>query len=181
MLQTVKPDENLCEQILNMGFDIELVRDALKNTSNDMQTAIDNLLKMQADGTYADALKELLKNVNIGQNPRNDPNAPSTSTMPSTSQLLDQLQNHEEEMDVRTNRNNYLFWKNGIFTMKFQLIQAYERFSEDIEHEDNAYLDLPLTEERTLLNEYKKMLNMWNIRRTIKSNREIIVNEFVKV
>lgn len=39
-------------------------------------------------------------------------------------------------------------------------MQAYERFAEDIEHEDNAYLDLPLTEERALLIEYKKMLNM---------------------
>lgn len=77
-----------------MGFDIELVRDALKNSSNDMQKAIENLLKMQADGTYADALKNVLQHMNI------DPNAPSTSSMPSTSQLLDRLQDREEEMDV---------------------------------------------------------------------------------
>lgn len=77
-----------------MGFDIELVRDALKNSSNDMQKAIENLLKMQADGSYGDALKEVLKSVNI------DPNAPSTSSMPSTSQLLNHIQDHEEEMDV---------------------------------------------------------------------------------
>lgn len=103
LLQTVKPDESLCEQILNMGFNIELVREALKNTSNDMQKAIDSLLKMQADGTYADALKELLQNININQNSANiftDQNAPSTSSMPSTSQLLNRIQDHEEEMDV---------------------------------------------------------------------------------
>lgn len=47
------------------------------------------------------------------------------------------------------------------FFSKWITSQAYERFAEDIEDEDNAYLDLPLTEERTLLNEYKKMLNMW--------------------
>lgn len=92
--QTVKPDESLCEQILNMGFDIELVRDALKNSSNDMQKAIENLLKMQADGSYTEALKEVLKNINI------DPNAPSTSSMPSTSQLLNHIQDREEEMSV---------------------------------------------------------------------------------
>lgn len=109
--QTVKPNESLCEQILNMGFDIELVREALKNTSNDMQKAIDNLLKMQADGTYTDALKEILRTVT----PANDPNAPSTSSMPSTSQLLDRIQSHEEEMDVRTNRSNFNYKHTKIF------------------------------------------------------------------
>lgn len=86
----------MCEKILNMGFDIELVREALKNSSNDMQQAIDNLLKMQADGSYGDALKVVLQNMNI------DPNAPSTSSssMPSTSQLLTHIQDREEEMDV---------------------------------------------------------------------------------
>lgn len=42
----------------------------------------------------------------------------------------------------------------------FNLFQAYERFSEDIELEDNAYLDLPLFDERALIDEYKKMLAM---------------------
>lgn len=87
--QTVKPDESLCEQILNMGFDIELIREALQNSSNDMQKAIENLLKMQTDGSYTDALKEALENTSI------DPNAPSCST-----QLLDRIQDHEEEMNV---------------------------------------------------------------------------------
>lgn len=103
LLQTVTPDESLCEQILNMGFDIELIREALKNTTNDMQKAVENLLKMQADGSYTEALNEVLKNVNIDQSPSNSSgsqNAPSTSSMPSTSQLLDHIQNHEEEMDV---------------------------------------------------------------------------------
>lgn len=106
--QTVKPDERLAEQILNMGFDIELIRDALKNSSNDMQRAIDSLLKMQADGTYPDALKKVLESVNI------DPNAPSTSS--STSQLLSQIhQNHAEEMDVSINKSN-----DGFFFSHFQ-------------------------------------------------------------
>lgn len=97
LLQTVKPDESLCEQILSMGFDAELVREVLKNTTNDMQKAIENLLKMQADGTYPDALKKVLETVEA-----NSPSpSTSTSSMPSTSQqLLDHMQNHEEEMQV---------------------------------------------------------------------------------
>lgn len=90
--QTVKPDESLCKQILNMGFDIELVREALKNTSNDMQKTIENLLKMQADGTYQDTLKDVLKNVTLLlPQQQNAGDQPSTSTA---------VQNLEEEMEV---------------------------------------------------------------------------------
>lgn len=100
LLQTVKPDESLCEQILSMGFDVELVREVLKNTTNDMQKAIENLLKLQADGTYADALKEVIKNASISQSAFSGLDTPSTSSTPSTSQLLNHIQNHEEEMQA---------------------------------------------------------------------------------
>lgn len=89
--QTVKPDENLCQQILNMGFDIELIRQVLKNNTNDMQKAIDSLLKMQSDGTYGNILEEVLNNLPT------DPNAPSTSSMPSTSAAI---QDMADEMQV---------------------------------------------------------------------------------
>lgn len=92
LLQSVKPDESLCEQILNMGFDIELIRNALRDTTNDMQKAIENLLKMQADGSYQDALKEVLQNVPLLENAINQP---STST--STAQFI---QNREDELEV---------------------------------------------------------------------------------
>lgn len=92
LLQSVKPDESLCEQILNMGFDIELIRSALKDTTNDMQKAIENLLKMQADGSYQNALKEVLQNVPSLENAINQP---STST--STAQ---RVQDREDELEV---------------------------------------------------------------------------------
>lgn len=92
LLQSVKPDESLCEQILNMGFDIELIRNALKDTTNDMQKAIENLLKMQADGSYQNALKEVLQNVPSLENAINQP---STST--STAQ---RVQDREDELEV---------------------------------------------------------------------------------
>lgn len=75
-----------------MGFDIELVRDALKNTSNDMQKAVENLLKMQSDGTYQTALKEVIQNVaSLLPQQQNAENQPSTSTA---------VRNLEEEMEV---------------------------------------------------------------------------------
>lgn len=97
--QTVKPDESLCEQIMNMGFDIDLVREVLKNTTNDMQTAIENLLKMQADGSYENALKEALKSVPMALGALNacGPGASSSSSNPSTSTAI---QNLGDEMEV---------------------------------------------------------------------------------
>lgn len=43
---------------------------------------------------------------------------------------------------------------------KYFQLQAFERFSEDMQNDDDEYLDLPLVEERTLLDEYKKLLNI---------------------
>lgn len=96
--QTVKPDESLCEQIMNMGFDIDLVRQVLKNSTNDMQKAIENLLKMQADGSYEDALKDALNSVPMDLSALNafGPAASSTLT-PSTSTAI---QNLGDEMEV---------------------------------------------------------------------------------
>lgn len=94
--QTVKPDENLCQQILNMGFDIELVRNALKNSTNDMQMAIDSLLKMQADGTYNSILKNVLDNL-AQTDTTPSTSAPMSSELPSTSQAA---QNLKDEMQV---------------------------------------------------------------------------------
>lgn len=91
LLQTVKPDESLCEQILNMGFDIEMIRQVLKETTNDMEKTIERLLQMQASGTYQDALKEVLENVPAALG--NALNQASTSAAQS-------VQDREDEMEV---------------------------------------------------------------------------------
>lgn len=101
LLQTVKPDETLCREISNMGFDIELVRDALKATTNDMQKTIENLLRMQADGTYENAVKEILKHVGENLSVGLGADQPSTSTSTSTSTLTSNaVQDLADEMDV---------------------------------------------------------------------------------
>lgn len=42
-----------------MGFDIEVVRNVMKNSQNDMNKAIASLLEMQADGTYNNLLQQI--------------------------------------------------------------------------------------------------------------------------
>lgn len=91
--QTVKPNENLAQLMTGMGFDIELVRQALKDSTNDMQKAVENLLKMQADGSNQGALQTALETVS-------NMAAAGGLDMPSTSSQA--VQNLEEEQQVRT-------------------------------------------------------------------------------
>ena len=48
----------------------------------------------------------------------------------------------------------------GIHQFKTNVIffQAFERFAEDVDNEDDDHLDLPLIHEQNLLNEYKRLL-----------------------
>lgn len=148
--QTVQPNENLAQQIIGMGFDIELVRQALQNSTNDMQKAIENLLKMQSNGTYESALKEAIDTVS-------KVSLAAGVNGPSTSQAI---QNLEDEQQVN-HLHTLLVYSCTNHTRMFNLyFQAYDRFAEDMDVEDDAYLDLPLIEERALLDEYKKMLNI---------------------
>lgn len=85
--KTIEPDTRLCDIISNMGFDVELIRQALKENTNDMQKTIESLLKMQTDGTYENALKEVLKNVQSFQDATNQP---STSHAQAVQDLTDE-------------------------------------------------------------------------------------------
>lgn len=88
--RSIKPDENLCEKIAIMGFDMELIKSMLKETSNDVQKTIENLLKMQNDGTYENTLKELVSNLSTSD-PSNPPPNPLDPSMPSTSRITENI------------------------------------------------------------------------------------------
>lgn len=90
--KSVKPNESLAQQIVGMGFDIELVRQALTDTTNDMAKAIENLLKMQTDGTYQGALQEALENMSKMA-------SAAGINAPSTSQTVQNLQDEQEVND----------------------------------------------------------------------------------
>lgn len=101
LMKSVTPDEVLCEQIISMGFDIELIRQALKDTSNDMQKAIENLLKLQANGSYHDALKEVIQNATQLQDSVIQPSTSgSSSASACVSKALKTLEERAEEMEV---------------------------------------------------------------------------------
>lgn len=90
--KTLKPDKLLCEQIASMGFDKALIESMLKNTSNDMQKTIENLLRMQTDGTYSNALQEIMNALPF------DPSMPSTSAF---NEIRENINESAQEAKVR--------------------------------------------------------------------------------
>lgn len=42
-----------------MGFDIEVVKNVMKNSQYDMEKTVASLLQMQADGTYNNTLEQV--------------------------------------------------------------------------------------------------------------------------
>lgn len=87
---SIKPDKSLCEKIAIMGFDMELIKSMLKETSNDVQKTIENLLKMQNDGTYENKLKDLVSTLSTSD-PSNPLLNPLDPSMPSTSRITENI------------------------------------------------------------------------------------------
>lgn len=86
LAKNIVPDKDMIEHILTMGFDIELVKQALIDNGNDLESAIEKLLKLQSNGTYSDALKAA---INVAAAVIDPTNTPSTSRS-----------NLEDEMEV---------------------------------------------------------------------------------
>lgn len=98
--KTVVPDKDLIAHIASMGFDNEIIKSMLKDTANDMQKTIDNLLKMQSDGTYENTLKEIINTL------------PLDPSMPSTSNALNQIREKiaEESKEAEVNFEHILYF-----------------------------------------------------------------------
>lgn len=76
----IVPSSGLREKMLAMGFHAEIIDMALKNSTNQMDAAVEELLRLQADGTYEETLSKLLPSVasQIDLSPSMD--GPSTSS-----------------------------------------------------------------------------------------------------
>lgn len=76
----VVANEELRNQMLAMGFHAEIIDMALKNSANQMDAAVEELLRLQADGSYDNTLSNLMQTAAniIGQSGIH--NEPSTSS-----------------------------------------------------------------------------------------------------
>ena len=116
--------------MISLGFDAELAKKILKNTSNDLDSAIEALLDLQNVDNIPAQLLSLIDEV-----------------MPSTSGASNRAQGASLVDKIK---------KKVKMTLEEQ--EAYEMLKEDLEMEDDDYLNITLNQEEQLLIQYKNVL-----------------------
>ncbi|XP_017125496.1 NEDD8 ultimate buster 1 isoform X1 [Drosophila elegans] len=124
--------------LLQLGFNEDNVRVALETTSNDIERAIECLLRAFQN---EDELKQTMDRVSrMVDSKGQDLDGPSTSNAQAAPPLaiIDAVLKHARS--------------------EIETYKAYERFNADLSQNDMDYLDLPLVQEEKILAEYLKML-----------------------
>ncbi|XP_044248911.1 NEDD8 ultimate buster 1 [Drosophila takahashii] len=129
---SVASDQDKLAQLLQLGFNEANSRVALENASNNMERAIECLLRaFQSE----EELRETIERV--GRLAFDGPSTSSASTAPPSPIIEAVLKHARSEIET---------------------YQAYERFNADISQNDMDYLDLPLVQEEKVLQEYLGLL-----------------------
>lgn len=111
-----------------------MVRVALETTSNNMENALDFLVKIF--GNEEELVKQLERITEAGKIVIAGDDTPSTSS------------------GIGSLVNTAL----GKVKDEMESLKAYERFNEDLTSNEQDYLDLPLLQEEQILAEYKRFL-----------------------
>ncbi|XP_037050774.1 NEDD8 ultimate buster 1-like [Bradysia coprophila] len=119
------PDTKIVDEMTKMGFHPEIINMSLRHVSNNMNEAVDMLLRMQGEGTYDNLLTSICGSTS----------AAATSTIPAVANAVNILKaNVEEATDA---------------------MAAFERFSEGVSANEDDYLDLSLVMEENFIAQYK--------------------------
>ncbi|XP_067636364.1 NEDD8 ultimate buster 1 [Eurosta solidaginis] len=124
-------ENELMEQLKQLGFSEDLVRVALETSQNNMDKALDFLVK--TFGSEEDLLQQMNRIAETAAN-LTGMDGPSTSSGINSlvSMAMSKVNNEMESL------------------------KAFERFNEDITSNEQDYLDLPLLQEEQILAEYKR-------------------------
>lgn len=80
LTREIVPSKSLREQILAMGFHAEIIDMALKKCTNEKDAAVEELLRLQANGTYESVLSSLSQAAASTIDLTTSQSGPSTST-----------------------------------------------------------------------------------------------------
>lgn len=127
LAKEIVPDKSVREQMLSMGFPIEIIDIVLSRTANDIETAMDQLLQIQANGGFDEIQRSVASSLQ----------AVAGCSSSSLSSLLPPSRPS---------------------TAKEK--EAFKRFAEDVDNDDDDYLDLPLVQEQKIIGEYMKLYDL---------------------
>ncbi|XP_011187901.2 NEDD8 ultimate buster 1 [Zeugodacus cucurbitae] len=126
-------DLDLLEQLKQLGFNEDMVRVALETNKNNVDKALDFLVKIF--GNEEELLKQMERISEVAKVVVGDDTPTTSSGITSlVSSALGKVKNEMESL------------------------KAYERFNEDLTTNEQDYLDLPLLQEEQILAEYKRFL-----------------------
>ncbi|XP_053687426.1 NEDD8 ultimate buster 1-like [Sabethes cyaneus] len=137
LIASTTPSKQLTDKLIDFGFHEKAAQAALKQTVNNFEEAVEVLLNARRDNTY-DALLSTVSNEASNSNSSGTGSSDSSNSEEAgSSRKKDEKDSKKEMMDI-----------------------LYKSFSKDIDTDTDSYLDLPLIEEASILDNYKKLLNM---------------------
>ncbi|TDG47533.1 hypothetical protein AWZ03_005972 [Drosophila navojoa] len=145
---TQTADEQMLFTLRELGFKLTAARAALETTRNNLDKAIDFLLKSFATEQELNSVIEHMTTL-TAQGAATDESA---SASPSTSTSAARL--------TALTPSKLALVKSVLSKAQTEIesYSAYKRFNEDIPDVDQDYLDLPLEQEEQILNEYRLLL-----------------------
>ncbi|EDV92835.1 NEDD8 ultimate buster 1 [Drosophila grimshawi] len=135
-------NEQMLNTLCELGFKRPSARAALETTQNNMDRAIDFLLKSFASERELNTMIEFISKWSTEA--FNDPTASTSMGQPA----------------ARLTASKLALVQSVLSKAKAEMVSfgAYKRFNEDLPSNEQDYLDLPLDQEQRILNEYQQLL-----------------------
>ncbi|XP_030080831.1 NEDD8 ultimate buster 1 [Drosophila hydei] len=151
---TQAADEQMLYTLRELGFRLSAARAALETTSNNLDSAIDFLLKSFATEEELNSVIEHMATLtaqaaNTAAAAANDASSAASASSTSVSRLS----------ALTPSKLALVKSVLGKAKTEIESYSAYKRFNEDIPDIDQDYLDLPLEQEEQILNEYRQLLD----------------------
>lgn len=143
LMSSMTPSQDLISKLTDLGFHQKAASVALRETINNFDDAVEFLISARKNNEYDKLLTDLDCLSAESSGASTNTNTPAAS--PSTEQA------GPSRKKAKNDSNS---------AKKEMMDILYKSFSKDMDTNNNNYLDLPLNEEATILDEYKKLLNM---------------------
>jgi len=139
----IEPDNDILDQLCQLGFDNNLVKTALKIFANNKDDAIDLLVKLQSDDNFQSIIQMIEK---------------ETFSNTEKSSDISESQFGEPGPSTLSNKSNIISVIKKKIDKKLEAQKAYDRFVEDVSTEEDEYLDVNFVQEKSILEEYKNFI-----------------------
>lgn len=147
----IEPCLKLTAKLVDLGFHEDVAKAVLKQTLNNFDEAVEILVTARENNEY----DSLLATVSMESSRASSSSSSSSSAEPTLATTEDGCPAGPSRKKVKNEA------KSDADAAKKEMMDIlYKSFSKDIDSNSDAYLDLPLVEEATILEQYKKLLNM---------------------